>query len=155
GGSPAVADTVADYARTLADEALTAGAELGSPRFDTDDWDAKLDVVRANPPSVVSFTFGFPDAAEIAAIRAAGSEVWVTVTNPADAQQAESAGADVLVVQGSESGGHRSSFRDDPADDLTDGIGLLSLLQLLRGRTNLPMVAAGGIGTGAAIAAVL
>jgi nitronate monooxygenase len=155
GRTPAVADTVADYARTLAGEAVRAGAELGSPQFDTDDWDAKLDVVRAHPPAVVSFTFGCPSAAEIAAIRAAGSEVWVTVTNPADAQQAANAGADVLVTQGSESGGHRSSFRDDPAEDLTDGIGLLPLLQLVRSRTNLPMVAAGGISTGAAIAAVL
>jgi len=155
GETHADVDTVADFARTLADEAVTAGTELGSPKFDSDDWDAKLDVVRANPPSVVSFTFGCPSATQIDAIRAAGSEVWVTVTNPADAQQAESAGADVLVTQGSESGGHRSTFRDDPADDLTDGIGLLSLLQLVRSRTELPMVAAGGISSGAAIAAVL
>jgi len=68
---------------------------------------------------------------------------------------AAAAGADVLVVQGSEAGGHRGSFRDDPADDLAGGIGLLSLLQLVRSRTALPLVAAGGISTGAAMAAVL
>ena len=47
------------------------------------------------------------------------------MTTPADAQAAAAAGADVLVVQGSEAGGHRSSFTDDPADDPSGGFGLL------------------------------
>jgi len=78
----------------------------------------------------------------------------VTVSNPADAQAAARAGADVLVVQGSEAGGHRSTFRDDLAAD-PGGIGLLALLQLIAERARLPLVAAGGISTGAGIAAVL
>ncbi len=93
---------------------------------------------------VTSFTFGCPDAATIAALQAAGSEVWVTVTTPAEARQAAAAGADALVAQGSEAGGHRGSFADDPADDAGGGYGLLALLQLLRAQTALPLVAAGG-----------
>ncbi len=79
----------------------------------------------------------------------------MTVTSPDEAVQAAAAGADALVVQGIEAGGHRGSFRDDPADDQSGGFALLALLQLVRERTSLPLVAAGGIGTGAAIAAVL
>ena len=92
-----------------------------------------------------------PNRPVLAALRAAGSETWVTVANPSDAEQAAKAGADVLVVQGAEAGGHRASFRDNP--DLSDGIGLLPLLQLVRSRTDLPLVAAGGISTGAGVAA--
>jgi nitronate monooxygenase len=144
---------VAEYASALADEASRAGAELGQPEFIDDEWDGKLALLTAEPPAVTSFTFGCPDRAVIAALHAAGTEVWVTVTAPDEAKQAESAGADVLVVQGSEAGGHRGSFHDDPARD--DGIGLLSLLQLVRAHASLPLVAAGGIITGAAVAAVL
>jgi nitronate monooxygenase len=152
-GSPAQPEAVASYAAALAGEAQVAGEELGQPRFDDDDWDAKLALLTDDPLAVTSFTFGCPDPAAIAALRAAGSEAWVTVANPADARQAAAAGADALVVQGAEAGGHRASFRDDP--DLSDGIGLLSLLQLVRSRSDLPLVAAGGISTGAGVAAVL
>jgi nitronate monooxygenase len=154
-GRPSAAGPVTAYARTLAAEADRAGTELGPPRFDDDQWDAKIALLTADPLPVTSFTFGYPEPAVIAALQAAGSEVWVTVTTPADAELAAQAGADVLVLQGSEAGGHRGSFRDDPAEDSGGGFGLLSLLQLARARTRLPLVAAGGITTGAGIAAVL
>jgi nitronate monooxygenase len=154
-GSPAASGAVADYAAALAATAGQAGVELGEPRFDDDQWDAKLAMLAADPPPVISFTFGCPEQAAIDAGHAAGSEVWVTVTTPADARQAASAGADVLVLQGSEAGGHRSSFADDPAEDASGGFGLLSLIQLMHGQTTLPLVAAGGITTGAGVAAVL
>ena len=154
GGSPAAPQVVAAYAASIEADARAAGVTLGPPRFETDDWEAKLALLTGDPLPVTSFTFGFPDPAVITELQAAGSEVWVTVTNPADAQEAASAGADVLVVQGSEAGGHRGSFRDDPAAD-PGGFGLLALLQLIGARTGLPLVAAGGISTGAAVAAVL
>ena len=154
GGSPAAPQVVAAYAASIEADARAAGVTLGPPRFETDDWEAKLALLTADPLPVTSFTFGCPDPAVITELQAAGSEVWVTVTNPADAQEAASAGADVLVVQGSEAGGHRGSFRDDPAAD-PGGFGLLALLQLIGARTGLPLVAAGGISTGAAVAAVL
>ena len=154
-GSSAPAGAVDDYALSLAAAASRAGIELGEPRFHDDDWPGKLAQLTADPVPVVSFTFGCPDPAVIRAVQAAGSEAWVTVTTPADARQAAAAGAEVLVVQGSEAGGHRSSFTDDPADDISEEFGLLSLIQLVRSQTSLPLVAAGGISTGAAVAAVL
>ncbi|HXW43329.1 MAG TPA: nitronate monooxygenase [Streptosporangiaceae bacterium] len=152
-GAPAADGAVDAYVAALAGTASRAGAELGRPRFDDDGWQAKLDLLAADPLPVTSFTFGCPDRDVVTALQAAGSEVWVTITTPAEAQQAEAAGADVLVVQGSEAGGHRGSFRDDPASD--DGFGLLALLQLVTARSSRPLVAAGGIATGAGVAAVL
>jgi nitronate monooxygenase len=152
-GAAAEPEPVARYAATLAAHALLAGSKLGLARFHDDDWQAKLDLLIADPLPVTSFTFGCPDPGAIARLQRAGSEVWITVTTPAEAELAAAAGADTLVVQGSEAGGHRGSFTDDPADD--GGYGLLSLLQLARSRVSLPLVAAGGISTGAAVAAVL
>jgi nitronate monooxygenase len=146
---------VAAYAADLAADAGRAGVELGEARHDNDAWEAKLTLLLADPLPVTSFTFGCPDPRVIKAVQGAGSEVWVTVTTPAEAEQAAMAGADVLVVQGSEAGAHRGSFVDNPADDSAGGIGLLSLLQLVRHEHQLPMVGAGGISTGAGVAAVL
>ena len=77
--------------------------------------------------------------------------MWVTVTTAAEAVAAQEAGADALVVQGVEAGGHRGSFDERAPGD----VGLLALLQLVRAATDLPLVATGGIATGRGIAAVL
>ena len=154
-GTPAPPQAVDAYAARLGDDARQAGVELGAARFDDDDWTAKLELLIATPVAVVSFTFGCPEPEGIGRLQGAGSEVWVIVTRPGEARQAIDAGADALVVQGAEAGGHRASFRDDPAEDVTGGIGLLPLLQLVGAQTDLPLVATGGIATGRAIAAVL
>jgi nitronate monooxygenase len=135
--------------------ALGRDFPLGDAAFDTDDWDAKLALLVADPVPVVSFTFGCPAAAEVARLHAAGSEVWVTVTSVAEARIAAAAGADVLVAQGAEAGGHRATFDDRPADDGADPLSTLALLQLLTAAGHGPVVATGGIATGAAIAAML
>jgi nitronate monooxygenase len=162
-GSPAGSGVVEAYAATLAADARDAGVALGAPRFDDDDWAAKIDLLVAAAPSVVSFTFGCPDRSVIAALQQGGSEVWVTVTTPAEALYAVGLGADALVLQGVEAGGHRGSFRDEPGAGApgapgapADGLGLLALLQLVRADVrSVPLVAAGGITTGAGVAAVL
>ena len=149
-GPPSAGDAAARYAATLAGEAARAQVELGQPRFTDDDWDAKLDLLAAELVAVVSFTFGCPPVAVVRRLQDAGSEVWVTVTSPREARIATEAGADALVVQGSEAGGHRGGF-----EDTDEAIALLPLLQLVTAATDLPLVATGGISTGAAVAAVL
>jgi nitronate monooxygenase len=130
------------------------GAELGEPRSDDDAWAAKLAVLLEAPPAVVSFVFGCPPTAAVAELHERGAEVWGTVTTPDEATQAEAAGVDGLVAQGLEAGGHRATFRDDEGGD-PGGFGLLALLALLTARTELPLIAAGGIATGSAVAAAL
>jgi nitronate monooxygenase len=139
---------VAAYAERL----RAGGLEPAEPRWDDDAFDAKVDVVLAERPAAVSFTFGAPACAVVERVRAAAIETWVTVTDPDEARAAVAAGADVLVVQGVEAGGHRGTFADE---DGAGEIGLLALVQLVRAAVDVPLVAAGGIATGAAIAAVL
>jgi nitronate monooxygenase len=128
------------------------GPLAGEPRWDDDDWRAKLALLREAAVPVVSFTFGCPPEDDVAALHTAGTEVWMTVTSAAEARAAESAGPDALVVQGVEAGGHQGAWQD--SDDL-DRLGLLALLRLVAAETDLPLVAAGGIGDGAAVGAVL
>lgn len=128
------------------------GPEAGDPRFDDDGWEAKLGVLREERVRVASFTFGCPPAETIRSLRDLGTEVWVTVTGPAEARAAAEAGATALVAQGIEGGGHRASWVD--GDDV-EGLALLPLLRLVADAVDLPLVATGGIGDGAAVAAVL
>ena len=102
---------------------------------------------------MVSFTFGCPPASTISSLREAGVEVWVTVGRAAEARAAVDAGADALVVQGTEAGGHRGGFVDD---EHAGGLGLLALLRVVsRSVGEVPLIATGGISDGAAVAAVL
>ena len=152
GPGPSEEAEYSDYIERLQGWAARGRLELGQPRYSDDDWEAKLALLRAAPVDVVSFTFGCPPADVIAMLRAAGSEVWVTITSPDEARQAAQAGADALVVQGAEAGGHRGTFVD--SED-APAYGLLALLQLTRAAVALPLVATGGIVTGEALAAVL
>jgi nitronate monooxygenase len=156
GGAPADPAAVAAYVEALRPEAERAGVELGRPRFDDDAHDDKIALLCAEPVAVVSFTFGCPARAVVDRLHRAGSEVWVTVTHPDEAGEAAAAGADVLVAQGVEAGGHRAAF-DDVRDPTTVAIdlGLLALLQLLRAHLDLPLVATGAIATGRAAGAAL
>jgi nitronate monooxygenase len=151
--APAPEPTVIEeFARELRAEAERYGARLGDPRHDDDDFAAKLELACHEGIAVVSFTFGCPQPSMVRRLHAAGCEVWVTVTNLDEALEAVSVGADALVVQGLEAGGHRAYFNDDhDAEDL----GLLAALRLIAHRVDLPLVAAGGIADGAAVAAVL
>ena len=146
-----VTPTEADPAALAAFRAAL-GEGAGEPRSDDDGFAAKLERLLADPVPVVSFTFGCPEPALVERLRAAGSAVWVTVTDVAEAREAAAAGADALVVQGYEAGGHRGAFVDEGPGD----IGLLALLQLVAAAVpGLPLVATGGIATGRAVAAVL
>jgi nitronate monooxygenase len=148
---PTDPSTYADFVDRLRGWTSDRGLELGEPRFDDDAWAGKLDLIRRARPAVASFTFGCPEPAVIRALQEDEIEVWVTITHPDEAARAVAAGANVLIVQGAEAGGHRASFVDDPE---RPPVGLLALLSLLAGARR-PLVASGAIATGAGLAAVL
>ncbi len=152
GDGPADLEAYEEYVRRLRRWTDERELPVGEPRFSDDDWDAKLELLSSSPVDVVSFTFGLPGADVVERLQRVRSEVWVTITTPEEAREAEGVGADALVVQGLEAGGHRASFVDDPG---RSGYGLLPLLSLVADSTSLPIVASGGIATGAAVAAVL
>jgi len=114
--------------------------------------DDTLQMLLSERPAVVSFHFGLPDTAAIAALRAAGIVLLATATSLSEARQIEAAGLDGIVAQGIEAGGHRGVF-DATAHD--EALGTLALTRLLVQRTALPVIAAGGIMDGAGIAAAL
>jgi nitronate monooxygenase len=140
------------YAEGLRTEAERYGTNLGDPRHDDDAFAAKVELVCEERVPVVSFTFGCPEPGAARQLHEAGCDVWITVTNPAEALDGASVGADALVVQGFEAGGHRAYFTDGPdAEDL----GLIAALRLVSQRVELPLIAAGGIADGASVAAAL
>jgi nitronate monooxygenase len=139
------------YAERLRPEAERFGIEPGEPRWSDDDWDAKLELAAREAPAVVSFTFGCPEREVVETLRAAGSAVWCTVTSADEARVAAAVRADALVVQGREAGGHQGSFHAAAGEPLPT----LGLLRQVARATDLPLVAAGGIASGEAIAAAL
>lgn len=112
---------------------------------------AMLDMLLEEKPAVVSFHFGLPPVAWLEALGQAGMVRFGCATNLAEARAIEQAGLDVVVAQGVEAGGHRGVF--DP--DADEQLGTLALVRLLVRQGRLPVIAAGGIMDGAAIAAVM
>jgi nitronate monooxygenase len=111
---------------------------------------AQLEALAECAPAVASFHFGVPPRARIDALRRAGTRVLGTATNLAEARAWAEAGADAIVAQGIEAGGHRGTF----VGDVEGGsIGTLALVPRLVDATGLPVIAAGGIMDGRGIAA--
>ncbi|ARP70158.1 nitronate monooxygenase [Streptomyces pluripotens] len=153
--APPDAGAVEIYAHQLAGEAAWYETELGDPDSGRDDgYDAKLAVLLDDPVPVVSFHFGVPGREALESLRRAGTFTLVTATTVEEAREVERAGADAVIAQGIEAGGHQGTHRDLPEHDGA-GIGLLSLIAQIREAVSIPVVAAGGIMRGSQIAAVL
>ncbi|BBX07181.1 nitronate monooxygenase [Mycolicibacterium aichiense] len=150
--SAAHADELERYRDLLAPLAEHYGAEIPRPHPDDDGWQAKLDVVADTAPEVASFTFGCPAPEIIARLRDRGVLVAVTVTSLDEAGVAAGAGAEALVVQGPEAGGHRGTFDPvvRPGDEPLD-----SLLSAIVAAYDLPVIAAGGLSGAADVRRVL
>ena len=141
------------YLGSLEADAAALGAELGAAAWDDDGFDEKLERLLADPPPVVSFTFGCPPADAVQAFQSKGVVVVITVTTPDEAVLALRAGADSLCLQGSEAGGHRGTFAN--GDGADQDYPLLELLSRVRGQTDVPLIAAGGIAGPDDVATVL
>lgn len=152
---PSVADwaQLEYYADELEEVAEYYHTEVGQPVYgDDDDWVRKLEVVADVRPEVVSFTFGAPPPDVVQRLSALGLLVSITVTSVYEAGVAIAAGADSLVVQGPAAGGHRGTF----APDMEPGTeSLHQLLDRIGSAHDVPLVAAGGLGTAEDVAAVL
>ncbi len=127
------------------------GDAVGAPRWDDDAWADKLEVIADLRPEVVSFTFAAPEPAVIARLRGAGVLTLMSVTSAQEARAAVALGVDGLVVQGPEAGGHRASWTEArPPEQPLD-----QLLAEVRQIADIPIVAAGGLGSAADVDAVL
>ncbi|MCW8193448.1 nitronate monooxygenase [Proteobacteria bacterium 005FR1] len=104
--------------------------------------EAAAEIVEAYRPAVVSFHFGLPAAALLERVKAAGSAVLSSATTVDEALWLEAHGADAIIAQGFEAGGHRGMFL---SDDLSTQVGTFALLPQIVDAVKLPVIAAGGI----------
>jgi nitronate monooxygenase len=111
-----------------------------------------LDTLLALRPVVASFHFGLPTADAVRAIKQAGIRILSSATTPAEAVRLEAEGADAVIAQGWEAGGHRGTF----AVPWPEGqIGTMALVPQVVDAVQIPVIAAGGIADGRGIAAAL
>jgi nitronate monooxygenase len=101
-------------------------------------------------PAVVSFHYGLPDAALVRAIKGTGCTILCSATTVAEARKIEADGADAIIAQGFEAGGHRGMFL---SDDLGSQIGTFALIPQIADAVRVPVIAAGGITDARAIVA--
>ena len=110
------------------------------------------DLLEGFKPPVVSFHFGLPAPELLARVKGWGAKVLASATTVAEARWLEAHGADAVIAQGLEAGGHRGIFL---SDDLTTQIGTMALLPQILRAVKLPVIAAGGIAEARGVAAAL
>lgn len=117
------------------------------------DFDAQCEALLAARPAAVSSIMGLYPAPFVQRLKAAGIAWFANVTTVAEARAAEAAGADVIVAQGAEAGGHRGAFDATRARD--EAVGLFALLPAVVDAVRVPVVATGGIADARTAAAAL
>ncbi len=146
-------------------DAASIPAGLGRAPFSK----ALCDLIEPYKPPVVSFHFGLPEPALMARIKAWGGKVLSSATTVAEAQWLEANGADAIIAQGIEAGGHRGvflhanahgshqglsrPFPNDWREELTTQKGTFTLLPQIVAAVELPVIAAGGIASGQGVQA--
>ena len=116
--------------------------------------DAMCRVIEDAKPEVVSFHFGLPEPALLARVKAAGCRVMSSATTVEEALWVQARGADAIIAQGCEAGGHRGMFlAPNPTNAAASQPGTLALVPQIVDAVSVPVVAAGGIADGRGIAA--
>ncbi len=122
-----------------------------SPAANRAPFDAAMcELVEELKPDVVSFHFGLPDKALVKRVKDAGCLVMSSATIVREAVWLEQNGADVIIAQGAEAGGHRGMFL---TESIANQPGTFALVPQVVDAVRVPVIAAGGIADGRGIAA--
>jgi nitronate monooxygenase len=124
----------------------SVGSGLGRAPFSLE----SLKLMGQFKPAVVSFHFGLPKAEWVQQLKTWGVQIWSSATTVQEAQWLEQQGVDAVIAQGLEAGGHRGMFL---SEDLSTQMGTMALLPQTIKAVKLPVIAAGGISTAAAVSA--
>lgn len=135
----------------LADWGPPVGPEAGDAT--PPDFSAQCEAMLAAGPPIVSSVMGLYPPEFVARLKAKGIGWFANISTVSEARAAEAAGADVIVAQGSEAGGHRGCF--DAAAAERQQVGLFALLPAVVDAVGVPVVATGGIADARGVAAAL
>jgi nitronate monooxygenase len=139
-------DRLAPYYRELGlDPSAGANAPSRAP-FNA----AMCEVLTELKPRAASFHFGLPEAPLVARVKAAGCLIFSSATTAAEARWLVERGADAIIAQGYEAGGHRGMFL---TEDLAAQVGTFALVPQVADAVDVPVIAAGGISDARGIAA--
>jgi nitronate monooxygenase len=116
--------------------------------------DAAIEVLLEERVPVLSTIFGPPDKALVGECHRRGVKVIAMVATVDDARTVAGHGCDVVIAQGTEAGGHRSTLAKTPAPE-TDAVGTMALVPQIVDAVDVPVVAAGGIANGRGLVAAL
>ena len=126
---------------------------VDAPDATVPDFEAQCAAMLDAGPAAISSIMGVYPPAFVERLKARGIRWFATATTVAEARAAEAAGADVIVAQGMEAGGHRGAFDAAKAD--TSMVGLFALLPAIVDAVDVPVVATGGIADARGVAAAL
>ncbi|HEY7284048.1 MAG TPA: nitronate monooxygenase [Vicinamibacterales bacterium] len=139
---------LAPYYRELGVDPSAIPAGGGRAPFD----DRAADILSEFKPPVVSFHFGLPSLQLLDRVKAWRPTILSSATTVDEARWLEAHGADAIIAQGIEAGGHRGMFL---SDDLTTQVGTFALLPQIIRAVHVPVIAAGGIADADGVAAAL
>ena len=139
-------EALAPYYRELGVDASRIPAGPGRAPFSAQ----AAELLEEFRPPVVSFHFGLPAPDLLARMKNWGAKILASATTVAEARWLEARGADAIIAQGLEAGGHRGHFL---SDDLSEQLGTFALLPQIARAVKVPVIAAGGIADAAGVAA--
>jgi nitronate monooxygenase len=141
-------DAVRAFLRGWGPEVAREAGDVSPP-----DFAAQCEAMLEVGPTIISSIMGVYPPAFVERMKAKGIKWFANATTVAEAKAAEAAGADVIVAQGMEAGGHRGAF--DASRAQSELVGLFALLPAIVDAVKLPVIATGGIADARGIAAAL